>query len=291
MMHTSSSQALAEDLATRWRLKRHARSWGGDCPACGYHGAFWIKAASGPRPALRCANGCSHTDLQEAATSALGNTWKPEPRPDEQTAAAAREAKKEAARKLWARSTPLCATPASAYLARRHIAHLANSAALRALEDCNHPERGRFPALVAQVQDVDGHLIGAHRTYLAPDGNKAGVTPPKASLGPIWTGAIRLQPAGERIVIGEGIETSAAAGLVLDLPAWAALSAGNMAKGLQLPGTIREIVIAADHDGPGLHAAEEAAIRWRREGRKVFVARPDNPGEDFADILARKAGG
>jgi putative DNA primase/helicase len=48
------------------------------------------------------------------------------------------------------------------------------------------------------------------------------------------------------LVIGEGIETAASAGLLMGTPAWAAISAGNMAKGLVLPPEVRRVVIAAD---------------------------------------------
>jgi putative DNA primase/helicase len=134
-----------------------------------------------------------------------------------------------------------------------------------------------------------------HRTFLTKDGSaKAKVVPQKASLGPVWGGAVRLVEASERfpLVIGEGIESSAAAGLVMGLPAWASLSAGNLAAGLVLPPEVRRIVIAADNDlavrtgqRPGQDAAEAAARRWRREGRHVEIATPDEPVSDFADVL------
>ena len=52
------------------------------------------------------------------------------------------------------------------------------------------------------------------------------------------------------LVIGEGIESSASAGRLMGLPAWAAVSAGNLAKGLVLPSEARRVVIAADPDDP-----------------------------------------
>jgi putative DNA primase/helicase len=104
----------------------------------------------------------------------------------------------------------------------------------------------------------------------------------------VWGGAIRLDPEAPEIAIGEGIESSASAGRLLDLPAWAALSAGNMARGLILPPLVRAVVIAADADEAGQKAAEAAAARWRAEGRRVRIARPDKPGHDFNDILAER---
>ena len=109
---------------------------------------------------------------------------------------------------------------------------------------------------------------------------------PRASLGLAWGGAIRLAGpvSGLPLVIGEGIETSASAGRLMNLPAWAAISAGNLGQGLALPREIAAVIIAADPDGPGERAAREAALRWSREGRAVRIARPCGAG-DFNDIL------
>ena len=155
-----------------------------------------------------------------------------------------------------------------------------------------HPEGGRQPALVALVQDAAGRPLAIHRTYLNRDGGRANVEPPKASLGPIWGGAIRLDQfaEGQPVVIGEGIETAASAGRLMGLQAWAAVSAGNMAKGLLLPSEAHRLVIAADPDRSGRNAARDAWLRWRAEGRTVQIATPDGAG-DFNDLLrAREVG-
>jgi phage/plasmid primase-like uncharacterized protein len=141
--------------------------------------------------------------------------------------------------------------------------------------------------MVALVSDVSGAGVAVHRTYLRRDGTgKADVEPARAALGPIWGGAVRLcehNPAGQ-LVIAEGIETAASAGLLMGLPAWAAISAGNMAKGLVLPPDARRLIIAADPDEPGRKAARDAWFRLRAEGREVRIAMPDGPG-DFNDLL------
>jgi putative DNA primase/helicase len=71
----------------------------------------------------------------------------------------------------------------------------------------------------------------------------------------------------------------------MGLPPWAAIFAGNLARGVVLPPEVRSVVIAADADKPGLDAAAAAAMRWRAEGRKVRIERPDKPGTDFNDLL------
>jgi hypothetical protein len=141
--------------------------------------------------------------------------------------------------------------------------------------------------MIALVCDVAGTPLGIHRTFLARDGSKSRIEPAKASLGPVGSGAIRLDEIaeGQPLVVGEGIESSASAGRLIGLPAWAAVSAGNLARSLALPTSIRKVIVAVDRDAAGLDAADRAKFRFRREGREVRVATPDNDGEDFNDIL------
>ena len=276
---------LAADLAARFRLDKRPRSWTGDCPACGYARAFSLRIGKGARPSLYCANGCTRDALDEAARNALGNAWRPPERPSNGDDEQAREAKQAKALATWAGSVGCAGTAAALYLAGRGIGHAATSAALRFRADCGHPERRRYPAMVALVQGVSGQPIGAHRTYLSADGRKADADPVKASLGPVWGGAVRIDPAAPALVIGEGIETAASAGLLLRRPAWAAISAGNLGAGLVLPPEVRDVVIAADPDPAGQVAAAAASVRWRAEGRRVCVATPDRPRQDFNDLL------
>jgi len=79
----------------------------------------------------------------------------------------------------------------------------------------------------------------------------------------------------------------ASAGRLARWPAWAAVSAGNLARGLVLPPEARRVVIAVDPDPPGERAAQAAARRWKAEGRDVTLARPDGSG-DFNDVLVTR---
>jgi putative DNA primase/helicase len=279
----------AIDIAGRLGLQKYRRSWRGTCPACDYARTFSIRELKG-RTVSFCANGCGRDALADALARVTGADNKPAERATENQDDAARRAVATAdALKIWAGSTTAMHTLADAYLTRRTLPGLAASAALRFRGDCHHPEqRGRYPALVALVVDVAGKPVAVHRSYLAAGGVKASLVPPKASKGPVWGGAIRLDPEAPEIVVGEGIESSASAGRLVHLPAWAALSAGNMARGLILPPGVRSVVIAADADEAGKRAAEAAADRWRAEGRRVRIARPDRPGQDFNDILRER---
>jgi putative DNA primase/helicase len=278
---------MAMDLAVRLGAKRSARSFRCDCPACAYPDAFSIRQNRDGRARVWCANGCPPETLNATLQQIVGGDWAPPPRPAAADAEEQRMRQKDRALREWAGSTPTPGTLAAIYLAWRGLPDLAASPALRFRGDATHPEGGRLPALVAQIVDVTGQHIADHRTYLARDGQgKANVAPAKASLGPLWGGAIRLQPyePGKPLIIGEGIESSASAGLLMGFPAWAAISAGNMAKGLILPPDVRHVILAVDPDLPGERAAFDAAVRWQCEGRRVQFARPTG-ADDFNDLL------
>jgi len=193
--------------------------------------------------------------------------------------------------RLWGESIPAAGTLADRYLESRGLAGLAASPALRFRGDCWHKWTcSRLPALVAAVTNASGQVVAVHRTFLRRDGSgKANVEPQRASLGPIRGGAVRLDPAAPELVIGEGIESAASAGRLLGLPAWAAISAGNLERGLVLPPEVRRVVIAADNDPAGRDAAHATFFRWCAEGRQVEVALPDQDGCDFNDLLLRRS--
>lgn len=191
---------------------------------------------------------------------------------------------------LWSGSMPALGTPADRYLSGRGLPGLVASPVLRFRVDTPHPACGRLSALIALIRGPDGAPVAIHRTFLRRDGSgKAAVEPVKATLGPVSGGAIRLDEAGPEIVVGEGLESSASAGRMLRLPAWAAISAGNLARSLALPVEVRSVIIAVDRDPPGERAAHEAARRWQREGRRVQLARPKRADADFNDLIREPA--
>jgi phage/plasmid primase-like uncharacterized protein len=173
------------------------------------------------------------------------------------------------------------------YLKRRGIAAI-GSPELRFHRCCKHLDGSQHRALVSRVQDVLGRFLAVHVVYLRRDGSKALVDPAKASWGPVRGGAVRIGGMSHEIVIGEGVETSIAAGIQLSLPPWAALSSVNLERVI-LPDTIRSIVIAADHDPAGIKAAEAAYRRWTGQGRAVRIVKPNAEKADFADVLASRS--
>jgi hypothetical protein len=200
------------------------------------------------------------------------------------------DARRARAAAVWDGAEPIGPdSPASRYLAHRRIEHVIDSPALRWRPDTPHPSGGRRLALIAAITGPDGALQGVQRIYLDRDGRKAPVEPVKASLGIVAGGAVRLRPANTELVVSEGVESAAAAGVILGLAAWAAISAGNMARSMILPPEIRSVVIAADADEPGEEAAKQAAWRWQADGKAVKIARPFRSGADFNDLARETA--
>ena len=177
------------------------------------------------------------------------------------------------------------------YLAGRGIT-VAVPPVLRWALSLRRPDGTSGPAMVARVDGIDGELIGVHRTWLDRGPYRIWRRRDRAMLGRAAGGAVRLAPVAETLLIGEGIETTAASMTATGLPGWAALSAGGI-EALILPSLplASTAVILADNDmnGRGERAARTAAARWVAEGRKVKVAMPPEPSTDFADVLAGRS--
>jgi putative DNA primase/helicase len=139
--------------------------------------------------------------------------------------------------------------------------------------------------MVALVtRGTDGAPLAIHRTFMSGDGtSKAPIEPTKMMLGPCRGGAVRLGPITDRLLVAEGIENALSAMQATGQAAWAALSASGL-RALELPVEARDVVVLADGDEPGEAAARDCAWRWKRQGRRVRIARPPR-GFDFNDVL------
>lgn len=210
---------------------------------------------------------------------------KPPPAPDN----AEREA---AALRLWHEARPsICGTPAEVYLRGRGIdpARLPPHAglvgwppALRWLAETG--------ALLVAVNDARTGVIRAvQRIMLNADGTprlRADGSKIKLCLGPVAGRAVRFawqpDPQG-RWALAEGVETALAAAQLLGIPVWASLGASNMPR-IVPPTWAREATICADHDEPGLCAAQEAARLLRERGLRVTIITPSRERADAADL-------
>ena len=59
-------------------------------------------------------------------------------------------------------------------------------------------------------------------------------------------------------------------------------------RSLDLPKGVGNVIVLADGDDGGEAAARDCALRWKREGRHVRIARPPQ-GMDFNDMLTGSA--
>lgn len=190
--------------------------------------------------------------------------------------------------RIWQSTLPASGTPVETYLASRGLT-LPLPPSLRFHRGLKHPSGGFWPCMVANVTRATTDApLAIHRTFLARDGKgKAPVDPRKMMLGPCRGGAVRLGPATNSLMIGEGIETCLAAMQATRHAAWAALSTSGL-RTLDLPSSVNEVIILADGDDSGEAAARDCGLRWRRQGRQVRIARPPH-GMDFNDLLLGSA--
>jgi putative DNA primase/helicase len=283
----------AENIATALAGRKFGGTWMARCPAHDdRRPSLSIRDADCGKVLVHCHTGCDQK-LVIAALRGLG-LWpndRPRPLPGMVRRAPVEykpdpgdARRSEAALAIWGSAKRAQGTRVEAYLASRGI-HLAAPVALRFHPGLRHSSGGIWPAMVALVtRGHNGKPLAIHRTYLARDGiGKAPVMPQKMMFGPCRGGAVRLATPRDVLMVGEGIETCLAAMQATGHPAWAALSTSGL-RALDLPGSVREVIILADGDDPGEKAACDAALRWMREGRCVRIARPPR-GADFNDTL------
>jgi hypothetical protein len=262
-------------------------SWMARCPAHDDRNPSLSVSVKDGRVLIHCFAGCG----PEAVLEAVGLTWKDlreadpwawrplpsRPRPEP-------EGPSPEARERWERLWE-AAKPAHPLLARYLRARGLGLEPPPSLRLAFLKEE---PVMVAQVEgEGEGALLGLHLTILEADGRKrkekrlARGSKPKG-------GAIRLFPleAGQPLALAEGIETALAVREVAGWPVWAAIAAPFMRE-VVVPGEVKEVVIAADHDRAGLEAARALARRLLREGRRVRMAVPPVEGEDWLDALKR----
>jgi len=282
-------------------------------------GAWWrcrcpVHASSGPTLALRdgdrglivkCWAGCHPRDVlvelrrRDLLNANAGDTAKP---PDpaaerrrHEAEAADRQRRINLAGDMWRSAIPASGTLVERYLRSRGI-EIPVPPSIRFIGmhtsyGRHGPSGDRRPVMIAAVEHVENGLVGVSRTFLAIDGScKATLDPPRLFTGPVAGGAVRLAPAAETLLVGEGIETCLAAMQATAMPTWAALSTSGL-KALHLPPLplARTVIILCDHDhnGAGERAARPTAQRWLRDGRRVQLALPPEPDTDFADEWSR----
>ncbi len=295
----SDAGRLAGALNLNARGRHH---WRGDCPACDYRGALVLSEGGQGWPLLWCANcrdsGAILDTLRRRGiwSGSKSGSHSPVPTALERMTERDRQQQERAARmsaiavRDWQAATPITGTVGERYLREVRGIRGALPKTIRFCPTALHSESGsRLPAVICgAARWPSRNVVAIHRTFLRADGSgKAPVIPDKKTLGPVAGASIRLAPAAPMMAIGEGLETCLSVADATGLATWAAMFAGNILA-LELPGLplAGDLVIAADHDenGVGQKAAEAAAERWTREGRRVRIALPPRAGMDFNDM-------
>jgi hypothetical protein len=251
----------------------------------------WTDAATGEHGDLLdvIRESCGLIDFKDVADEARSflSLPHPEPEPDRPRlrTPSAPTGSPEAARRLFAMSQPIERTLVEAYLRNRGITFLHGTGNLRFHPRCyyrpdDHSPTETWPAMIAAVADLSGHLTGAHRTWLDPGGfteamlGKAPIDTPRRAMGDLLGHAVRFGVVGEVMAAGEGIETMLSLRCVLPtMPMVAALSASHLSA-ILFPDTLRRLYIARDDDLAGDGAMATLIDRAQEAGIEAIVISP-----------------
>ncbi|OHC91727.1 MAG: hypothetical protein A2792_00300 [Sphingomonadales bacterium RIFCSPHIGHO2_01_FULL_65_20] len=210
------------------------------------------------------------------------------PRPDQRF-------RVETASRLWTATTERPPHgPAALYLRRRAVMAVAAASNLR-LHRCAplsvYQIGGRVrPALIARISDADDRLTAVELTYLEINGLlAAGLRLARKTVGQVPPGAaVRLSPAAENMLVGEGVVTTLSAMDRFGLPGWALTAANNLAV-WSPPACVRRVLIAADRGEAGEAAATRLRRRLVRDGLDVEVSWPEPPFGDWNEVAVAAA--
>ena len=241
---------------------------------------------------------CGFIEFRDVVEEARRFLSLPRAEPDPPTArtprAPAPTGSPEAARRLFAMSQPIERTLVETYLRDRCITYLHGTGALRFYPRCYYrsdddASTETWPAMIASVTDLSGHLTGAHRTWLDPRGfteatlGKAPIDTPRRAMGGLLGHAVRFGAAGDVLAVGEGIETMLSLRCALPaMPMAAALSANHLAA-ILFPVTLRRLYIARDADPAGDSAVARLSGRAEAAGIEARTISPVRG--DFNDDL------
>jgi DNA polymerase I-like protein with 3'-5' exonuclease and polymerase domains len=202
------------------------------------------------------------------------------------------ERNRRRALRFWDHAEPIAGTLAERYLVERRRIDLSTmpdygAACLRFHPHCPFGAITAHPCLLVLRRDIfSDEPSSIHRIALTADGDKI----ERRLLG--HGGIAKLWPAGPRLVVGEGVETTLAAATRIShrgtplRPAWSAISSSALGS-LPVIADVEELVILVDNDtnGAGQAAAFRCSERWSRAGKKVVRLTPKRLDSDFNDLI------
>ncbi|MEW5687489.1 MAG: toprim domain-containing protein [Pseudomonadota bacterium] len=200
---------------------------------------------------------------------------------------ASRLERRDAALRLWEGGRSLSGT-----LSERHCRLRGIDRALPGPEVLRHNSEASVaayrglgyarPALLAAIHDPAGEVTAVEVTYLAANGQRASdLRLPRKTVGPAPGGcAVRLDPAAEAMLVGEGVFTTLSATERFGLPGWALLSTRNL-RVWSPPEGVRSVLIAADRGKDGEASAVRLQGRLCVGGVEASIALPPAPFGDW----------
>lgn len=278
-------------IARSLRGRKSGRGWSAHCPAHDdKHPSLSISDKNG-KALFYCHAGCSQRDVIDALK--MRGLWEYQQDDFKHSRKThtelTPEQKKELALKIWEEADSAKNTLVETYLASRGLT-IPVPSSLRFHPDLKHFPSGKtYPCMMALItHGIDGTPMAIQRTYLAGDGKgKATIEPNRMMLGFSRGGVIRFGEPDGILMVGEGIETSLSAMAATGHPTWAGMSTSGLTA-LDLPQSVKKVIVLADGDDRGESAAQKCARRWTQQGRKISIARPPK-GKDFNDLLVEKS--
>jgi hypothetical protein len=290
--HRSGRYWIVGDVANTPGRSLYVRLFG---PSSGKGAAGkWNDAATGQHGDLLdlIALSCAYDRLADVLVEARRFLRLPHPEPVRTLKPEPTTGPPQGVRQLLA-SSPLAGTLAETYLRTRGIAITPDLRALRFHPRCFYRQTDAttgtdsyetWPALLAVVTDVAGHVTGLLRTWLDPSGyDKAPVATPRRMLGQSAGHGVWFGTADDVMVVGEGVETVLSVRTAMPaMPMAAALPCSHLAV-FRPPYTLRRLYIAQDKDPAGQQAAQKLARSALCVGIQPVLLTPTL--KDFNDDL------
>lgn len=198
-------------------------------------------------------------------------------------------------RRVWTASLPAIGTLAEVYLRSRGITMPLPDTVRFARLDYYDQSTGaviapNVPVAVCALQDASDKVVGVQRIYLSDDGTgKLAVPKPKMSLGIIVGSAFRARghemSGASGVIVCEGPEDGLTLAQELDGDPVLVACGTSLMPRLELPPSIRQVVLAGDNNAAGRAAVSDATGVFVERGLTVTPIYPKSGFKDWNDEL------
>jgi hypothetical protein len=286
----------AEVAVALGKPRREGRHWRCLCPLHGGHSLI-VGDGTGGQIIFKCWGGCDRGDLvaefrRRNFLDGYGINYRfsaAEERSSQRVMAGG-DQRIARATAIWNEAGDPRGTVAAEYLAARalNLTPELCSRVLRFHPACpwrnNHTDKIEFvAAMIVLFTSIDGdEITGIHRIRL--DQPERWPKADRMMLGRITGSAVKFDPVGNCLVIGEGVETCMAARELGLRPVWALGSAAGIAN-FPLLRDVEQLTILGENDnGTNRNAALKCRQSWKE--RRVSIVNP-REAKDMNDIIMR----